>query len=195
MGIQLVGIAGGTCSGKTTLLKSLQSRFQDKISAFSFDEYFVGSDKYNVDDITNFEDPKLFDFLRFISDLQKLKNGNSLEIRANSRESSQSGVDKKVIVSRPLIVVEGFLIFYIAEARSFFDKKIFIELPDDEIIKRRFARTKGTKHWDSHAYIQNKLIPYHQKYVEPQKKYVDLVIDGMQPIDKISDQVIEFITN
>lgn len=148
--MKLIGIAGGTCSGKSTLLRSLSDKLGDKVSTLSFDEYFVGSDKYDIDDITNFEDPRLYNFDKFIKDLESLKSGESLTIRANSRESAQAGIKEKIIASKSIIIVDGFLIFYRPEARRLFDKKLFIDLPDAEILKRRFARTKGTKHWDSH---------------------------------------------
>lgn len=193
--MHLIGIAGGTCSGKTTLIKNLAARFGGAASFLGFDEYFIGSDKYDLDKITNFEDPKLYNYTKFTEDLKKLKRGESLQIRANSRESSESGRTQTTIPSSPIIIVEGFLIFYYSQARDLFDHRIFIELPDAEILARRFGRTKGTKHWDSHEYIQNKIIPYHHKYVEPQREYADLVIDGMDSTDDISTEVIGYLSS
>ncbi len=118
-----------------------------------------------------------------------------MAIRANSRESSESGINEKIIVNRPVIIVEGFLIFHKPKSREMFDKKIFLELPDKEILKRRHARTRGTKHWDSRNYIQNKIIPYHHLYVEPQKAYADLVLKGSQDQHAIAEQVIDYINN
>jgi uridine kinase len=193
MKVQLIGIAGGTCSGKTTLLNNLKSRLATGVSTLTFDEYFIGSDLYNLDNITNFEDPKLYNYSKFIDDLRQLKSGQSLVIRANSRESSESDIKEKIIASKPIIVVEGFLIFHNPAARELFDKRIFIELPDDVILSRRFARTRGTKHWDSHNYIQNKIIPYHHKYVEPQRNYADYILNGIKSQEEMLEEVINFL--
>ncbi len=190
---KLIGIAGSTCSGKTTLINALQKEFGIKLTTLSFDEYFIGSDKYNLDKITNFEVPKLYDYEKFIKDLEHLKNGKDLFIRTNSRESSEIGITKKIIKCKPTIVVEGFLIFYEKAARDLFDSRIFIDLPDDEILRRRFARTKGSTHWNSREYIQNKIIPYHHKYVEPQKVFAHKSIDGLQSPNDIATEVTEYI--
>lgn len=192
--MKLIGIAGGTCSGKTTLLRNLGNKLGDDIATLTFDEYFIGSDLYNLDDITNFENPELYDYKAFVSDLEKLKSGKSLTIRSNSRESSEAGVKQKTVVAKPLVIVEGFLIFHYPEARELFDQKIFVDLPDGEILQRRFARTKGTRHWDSRDYIQNKILPYHHKYVMPQKIHADVVLSGSLHRDELLAQALELIT-
>ena len=189
----LVGIAGGTCSGKSTLLKNLKDELGDNISTLSFDEYFIGSDLYNLDDITNFEDPKLYNFGGFVRDLKTIKQGKTLVIRANSRESSELGVKEKTIAAKPIVIVEGWLVFHNPDARKLFDEKIFIEVSNEEIIKRRYARTKRSKHWDDHDYIKNKILPGHQKYVEPQREFADLVLDGMLPEKVLVGRVINFL--
>lgn len=191
--MKLIGIAGGTCSGKTTLLKNLADKFGDSISVLSFDEYFIGSDLYDVNTITNFEDPKLYNFDGFIRDLRLIKQGKPLTIRANSRESAENGLKQKTIASKPVIIVEGWLIYHNLEARNLFDKKIFIDLPDEEITRRRHARTKGSRHWDSHDYIQAKIIPGHRKYVEPQKAYANLILDGTRPQEELVQAAWAFI--
>lgn len=185
--MKLIGIAGSTCSGKSTLLKNLSEKHKDKISVLSFDEYFIGSDLYNLDDITNFEDPKLYNFDGFIRDLTLLKHGKPVTIRANSRESSEQGIKEKTVANKPIVIVEGWLVLHNPDARKLFDEKVFIDLPEEEIIKRRFARTKGSKHWDNHDYIKHKIIPGHRKYVEPQKEYADLILDGTRPKTELVD--------
>lgn len=178
--MKLIGIAGGTCSGKTTLLGNLIQKYGDAVSALSFDEYFIGSDLYDLDTITDFEDPHLYNFTGFVHDLEQLKQGKTVTIRANSRESSEQGITQKVIEAKPVVIVEGWLIYHDLKARDLFDHKIFIELEDDEIIKRRHARTQGSKHWDDYDYIQTKIIPGYRKYVDPQKQYADTILSGLR---------------
>lgn len=193
MNVNLIGIAGSSCSGKTTLLKAIKDKFGDGTSTLSFDEYFVGNTKYDLDSITNFERPDLYDYDKFVADLKLLKSGKDLKINTNSRESQQGGQSKAIIKSNSIIFVEGFLIFYAKEARDLFETKVYIDLDDDEILKRRFARSAGDKHWDSTEYIQSKLIPYHHKYVEPQRKYADLVLSGKDTAQQLLKQVSDLV--
>lgn len=179
--MKLIGIAGGTCSGKSTLLHGLVEQLGDKVSVLSFDDYFIGSDLYNLDDIRDFEDPGLYNFGGFVRDLTAIKRGEAVTIRANSRESVEAGIKERTIQDKPIVIVEGWLIYHNLAAREIFDLKVFIELPEKEIVRRRFNRSKGSKHWDNHDYIDNKILPAHRKYVEPQKKYADIVIDGTKP--------------
>ncbi|MBW4061325.1 AAA family ATPase [Candidatus Saccharibacteria bacterium] len=190
---KLIGIAGGTSSGKTTLLKKLKEQLGDNVSTLSFDEYFIGSDLYNLNDITNFEDPKLYNWPKLLEDLTQLSEGRSITIRANSRESAEQGVKEKAVEARAKIIVEGWLVFYDPEISALFDKKIFIEVPDQEIIKRRHARTSGTRHWDSHEYINSKILPNHHMYVDPQKRLADLILDGLLPVEVLVGQVVKFM--
>jgi len=98
-----------------------------------------------------------------------------------------------VIVPKPFTFIEGFLIFHDPVARDVFDARIFIELPEEVIIKRRLARSEGTSRWDDPDYIANRLIPGHKKYVEPQRKYADLVIDGRQSIREMASEILAFL--
>ena len=191
--MKLIGIAGGTSSGKTTLLKGLQEKLGGQIATLSFDDYFIGSDLYDLDEITDFEDPKLYNWPKFLEDLRQLKAGKSIIIRANSRESSQGGIKEKTIQAKPMVVVEGWLIFHNPEPAALFDKKIFIEIPENEIILRRHARSQGTTHWDSSEYINSRILPGHHKYVAPQKTVADLVLDGLKPPEELASQVTTFI--
>jgi uridine kinase len=193
--MELIGIAGGTCSGKSTLLHGLVEKLGDNVAALSFDDYFIGSDLYNLDDITDFEDPGLYNFDGFIRDLSAIKQGEGVTIRANSRESAEAGISERTIPNKPVVIVEGWLIYHRPEARELFDLKVFVEIPEEDIVLRRFARTKGASHWDDPNYIQNKIIPGHRKYVEPQKEYADLVLDGTAPKTRLVSILLEQIPN
>jgi uridine kinase len=189
----IIGIAGGSCSGKTTILKELRARLGDDMATLSFDEYFVGTAKLEGKEIDDWESPSLYNYQDFIADLKQLKAGKPITITPNSRESSKAGIRQLAISPHRYTIVEGFLIFHSPEARELFNKRIFIELPEDEIIRRRLARAEGTSRWDSPDYINNRLIPGHKRYVEPQKESADLIVDGLQSPHKIADQIIAFI--
>ncbi len=192
--ISLIGIAGGSCSGKTTLANELEAKLSDKVVRLSFDDYFVGLEMLRGIQVDDWESPTLYDWQRFISDLKRLRVGNSIMIGCNSRESVEKGVRSKLIIPRRFTLVEGFLIFHDPEARKCFDKRIFVDISEEELIRRRLSRIKGSEGWDDPEYIKNKLIPGHKRYVLPQKEHGQLVIDGTQPIEWLVDQVIDFIS-
>ncbi|HUW24116.1 MAG TPA: AAA family ATPase [Patescibacteria group bacterium] len=185
----LVGICGGSCSGKTALVKELQAKLLDKIAVVSFDDYFLGADKLDYEKVTDWESPNLYDYEKFIDDLSRLKQGQEIRFESHSRESDDEGIKEKTVPPKALTIVEGFLIYYHPVARSFFDKRIFIELPEDEILKRRIARRKGNKHWDNSQYLKTKFLESQRKFVFPQKKYADLVMDGNEPVGVLVEKI------
>lgn len=189
----IVGIGGGTCSGKSTLLHGLAKRLGHRASVMSFDDYFIGSDLYNLDEIADFEEPGLCNFESFVKDLEEIKQGKEITIRANSRESVAAGIKERIVQSKPIVIVEGWLIYHDPLARKLFDLKLFVEIPEDEIVRRRFGRSKGSKHWDDHDYINNKILPGYKRYVVPQRRYADLILDGMQAQADLVEESLSII--
>lgn len=193
---RIIGIVGGSCSGKTTLVTELKNRLTDSAETLSIDEYFIGSKRAEELGITDWESPDLYEIDRFIADLSKVRMGKVVTIPAKSRESAQvMGDTQKVIRPQDIILVEGFLIFIDERSRDLFDTKIFIDLPEEEVVRRRLNRSNGTSKWDDPEYIKNQLMPATRKYVGPQKQYADLVLDGTRPTSELAVQVMDFIKN
>lgn len=188
----IIGIAGGSCTGKTTLLKELETRLGDDFASILFDDYFIGTENIK-EEVTDWESPSLYRYNSFVDDLKVLKKGKPIKIVTKSRESTDLGIRMKLVRPKKYTVIEGFLIYWDVAARELFDKRIFITLPEDEIIRRRLARSKGTSRWDAPDYINNKLIPGHRKYVEPQKEFSHLTIDGRKTIHQITNEVVSFL--
>lgn len=186
---QLVGIAGGSCSGKTTLVKELVTRLGPGLEVISFDDYFVGTQALKGRGIEDWESPRLYHMDRFVDDLAGLKAGHGVNIACRSRESVARGIISRVIEPKPLVIVEGFLIFHEPAARALFDRKFFVDLPEDEIVRRRLARIQGTSGWDDPTYIADKLLPGHRNLVVPQQNYADTILDGMLTTTQLADQV------
>ena len=191
--MKLIGICGGSCSGKSTLVKALASR-QTNLSIIHFDDFFVGKAKINVEEVKNWEDPALYRLDEYVDVLRKLRNGDQVEIEANSRESRQEGLTSRILKPNDYIIVEGFLIFYPQTARQYFNKKIYMDIPEEEIVRRRYERMnsgKGGKYSDE--YIRKTLIQEHRKIVVPQKQFADLVLDATRPVEELVHEVVNFI--
>lgn len=188
--IRLVGLAGTSCSGKTTLSIELEKQLGEIATRLSFDDYYIPRSQ-RPNPTAPEEGPDMYDIGRFVQDLKLLKSGKSITIPANSRESGEQGITRRTIQPKPIILVDGYLIFHDPQAREAFDHKVFIEIPEDEIVLRRQKRrhpTNPIRH-DTDEYIHTRVIPVNREYVLPQKRFADTVLDGMKPISILTQQV------
>ncbi len=191
---KIIGLAGASCSGKTTLERNLITLLEDELAIFPFDDMFIGRPALQGVKVDNWESPTLYRWDDFLHGVSELKLGNAVTIKANSRESKDAGIDTRVIEPRSFVIVIGFLALHDERIRAFYDEMIFIELPEEEIIRRRKARANPDSPWDSDEYINNSLIPGHHRYVEPQKEFADYVVDGTLPPDVLAGEVARLIT-
>jgi len=190
---RFVGITGGSCSGKTTLEHRLAATFGDRLALFPFDDMFVGRTALAGKTITNWEDPSLYRWDDFVGHIRDLKEGRTVTIIANSRESKAAGIDTRQIESRPIVAVVGFLALHHPEVRRLYDTSIYLDVPEDEIIRRRMARANPDSPWDSAEYIHGMLIPGHRRVVVPHREYADHVLDATVPPEQLADEVAAII--
>lgn len=190
----IVGIAGGSCSGKTTLAKALLKKYQQFASLIMFDDYFIDPGDVNLQEI-DWESIDRYDIKRLRNDLSQLKSGETIVYASNSRESSEEGIQSKTIEPKPLIIVEGFLLFADLQVRNHLNLTIFLDVPEQEIVKRRLARKIGNSPWDAEDYIYNKLLKGHRDYVLPSKVFAGHVIDATKSQDNVTDQIDALITS
>lgn len=165
--VKVIGICGVSCNGKSAIANRLKQRLKD-VRLLCFDDYYL-STKELTDKNISWESPYHFRYNQYLKDLQEL-----------------------MAKTEGLIIAEGFLIFYDEEARDLFDLKIYLDLPEKEIVKRRVARKRGTES-DTLEYINDELLVGHRKFVYHQKKHVDLVIDATKPIEEIEKEILEVI--
>ncbi len=190
----LLGITGGSCSGKDTLVDHLELISPISFTRVDFDDYFLGTERLKGQTITDWENPALYRYSDYIRDLRSLKNGQSIEIECHSRKSVAEGVLSKVIVPKRWIVVSGFLCLFEEEAAQIFDRTVYLDLSEEEMINRRLARTSGLEGWNDQEYIQSGLSPGHRKYVLPQKHITGiLVLDGTLPTQQLAQSVLELM--
>jgi|SRR3989344_227162 len=187
---KIVGIAGGTGSGKSTLAIGLYRRYPDKIALMHLDDYFVEPEHAPiVNGIINWDDPSAIRFDDLYRDIVSLMHGKSVIVMTKS-ELYNPGYDPElrnkipyVIEPKPVILVEGYFTFYDMHVRELMARKIYLDIPIVESLKRR---TKG----GSSEYYRDILIPMHKKFIEPTKQYADLVIDvAKSGIDEVHDAV------
>lgn len=182
--IMIIGIAGGTGSGKTTLTEQIRKRFGDDVTVIYHDNYYrlqVGK-TYEQRSQVNYDHPDAFETPLMIEHLKALKAGKSIESPIYDYTQHNRSERLEVIHPSKVIIVEGILIFAEKELREMMDIKIFVDTDADVRILRRIQRDveerARTLQSVIHQYL-NTVKPMHEQYVEPSKRFADLIVlDG-----------------
>ena len=177
----VIGIAGGTCSGKSTLIQKIKDEFGDAITMLSHDFYYKAHNDIPFEERKrlNYDHPDSFDTDLMIEHIRKLMEGESIE-RPVYDFTIHNRIDETVTV-RPskVIVVEGILIFENKELRDMCDIKVFIDTDADVRIIRRIVRDVSERGRTLESVVTQYLTTVklmHEQFVEPSKKYVDVII-------------------
>ena len=199
----IIGIAGGTGSGKSTFNNRLKQYFGDNITVIYHDNYYRQHDDLNFAErqTINYDHPESLETDLLIEHLQKLRQGQSVECPVY--DFSQHNRSKETITIKPsrVIVVEGILILQDERLRNMFDIKIFVEADADERILRRILRDMKERGRDLENIIDQYLTtvkPMHYLYVEPSKTSADIVINsGLNNVafDLIKTKIQQLLTS
>jgi len=191
----IIGIAGGTGSGKTTVVNQIIEELpKDEVCVISQDSYYKDTSHLLFDERTkiNFDHPNSIDFELLEKHLNELKKGNVIEQPIYSFvEHNRTG---KTITTHPrkVIIVEGILILTHPEVRKLFDINIYVHADSDERLIRRLKRDMAERGRDLQEVLnryQTTLKPMHQQFIEPTKEYADIII----PTNKYNTVAVELI--
>lgn len=179
--ILVIGIAGGSGSGKTTLVKNLVERFGDDITVVSHDNYYKRHDELTYEErcLINYDEPEAFDTSLMAYQLDCLRHGEAVECPVYDYTVHNRSNETVRIVPKPVIIVEGILIFESKVLRDLMDIKIFVDTDADIRICRRIRRDVRKRGRTLESVIeqyQTTVKPMHEKYVEPSKKHAHLVV-------------------
>ena len=175
-----IGIAGGTGSGKTTLTEHLARRFGADISVVHHDNYYKRQNvPFEIRCLQNYDHPDAFDTDLMIEHLKALKAGQAIECPVYSY-SDHNRTDETVTISpTKVVIVEGILIFADKALRDLLDIKIFVETDADVRILRRALRDVEERGRSMQSVVQQYLTtvkPMHEQFVEPSRKFADIVV-------------------
>ena len=179
----LIGIAGGTGSGKSTFTNRIKDAFGDRVSILYHDNYYKAHDEMPFEERKklNYDHPDAFDTELLIEHIKALKSGQS--IICPTYDYSQHNRAKNTITVEPrkVILIEGILALCDSRLRDLMDIKIFVDADADERILRRVLRDTKERGRDIENIIDQYLTtvkPMHYLYVEPTKSYADLVVNS-----------------
>ncbi|MBD5150296.1 MAG: uridine kinase [Oscillibacter sp.] len=177
----IIGIAGGTGSGKTTLTRHLKEHFGPDVTVVGHDSYYKRQEGTTYEErvIQNYDHPSAFDTDLLIQHLRELKEGRSIQCPVYSYVD-YNRTDQTVEISpTKVLIVEGVLIFQDPVLRELFDIKIFVETDADERILRRALRDVEERGRTLRSVVNQYLTtvkPMHEQYVEPSRKYADIIV-------------------
>ncbi|NCB64173.1 MAG: uridine kinase [Clostridia bacterium] len=181
MDVMVIGIAGGTGSGKTTLTQRLKERFGGDVSVLYHDNYYKAhyDMPYEERAQLNYDHPDAFDTQRMIEDLKALRAGKTIQCPVYDYTLHNRSEETVEVRPTKVIIVEGILIFQNEELRSLMDIKIFVDTDADVRILRRITRDvkKRGRSLDSVvAQYLTTVKPMHEQFVEPSKRSADIIV-------------------
>ena len=202
--ILVIGIAGGTGSGKTTLMKNIINRFGDVVTVLSHDNYYYRQDELSYEERCkiNYDEPAALETDLMARHLDLLRHGHTIECPVYDFTTHNRSDETLRIVPKNVIIVEGILIFENEQLRNLMDIKIFVDTDADVRLCRRIKRdvTKRGRTLESVLnQYQQTVKPMHERYVEPSKKYADIVVPeggkNLVALDMIMGSIQRHIDN
>ncbi len=191
----IIGIAGGTGSGKTTVVNQIIEELKhEEVDVISQDSYYQDTSHLSFEDRKkiNFDHPKSIDFELMAEHLKQLKNGETIRQPIYSfKEHNRTG-ETIEIQPRKVIIVEGILILTHPEIRELFDIKMYVHADSDERLIRRLKRDIAERGRDLEEVLwryQTTLKPMHQQFIEPTKEFADIII----PTNRINTVAVDIV--
>ncbi|MBR7117511.1 MAG: uridine kinase [Clostridia bacterium] len=179
----IIGIAGGSGSGKSTFAKKLCEIFSDRVALVSCDNYYLPHGELTLEERRhlNYDAPEAFEFSLMVEQILALKRGEAVDCPVYDF-TKHTRSDKVVrIEPKPIIIIDGILIFSKPELRRIMDMKIYVECDADERILRRVRRDTRERGREIDDIIEQYLAtvkPMHNAHVEPTKAFADIIING-----------------
>ncbi len=179
--ILVLGIAGGTGSGKTTLMKRITEHFGDVVTVISHDNYYKRRDDLTYEErcLINYDEPAAFDTDLMVEHLAQLRQGIPIDCPVYDFTVHNRSNELLHIVPRQVVIVEGILIFADEALRDLMDIRIFVDTDADVRLCRRIKRDVNKRGRSLESVLtqyQTTVKPMHEKYVEPSKKFANIVV-------------------
>ena len=181
--VMIIGVAGGTGSGKTTLAAHIARKFGDKVAVITHDSYYrAQNDKTYEERCTqNYDHPDAFETELLKSHVRALVNGKAVDVPVYDYTVHNRSDKTVTVMPKTVIVLEGILLFHDKELRDMMDLKIFVDTDADERILRRIIRDTEDRGRTLDSVITQYLTtvkPMHNAFVEPYKRYADIIVPG-----------------
>ena len=201
--ILVLGIADGSGSGKTTLMKNLVQIFGENVTVLSHDNYYKRHDEMTYEErcLINYDEPAAFENDLMVEHLRLLKTGQSIQCPVYDYTVHNRSNETTLVVPKRVIIVEGILIFADEQLRELMDIRIFVDTDADIRLCRRIKRDVNKRGRTLESVLmqyQQTVKPMHEKYVEPSKRFANLVVPeggkNFVALDMIVDRIRRHLT-
>ena len=197
----IIGIAGGSGSGKSTFAERLKAAFPNHVSLISCDNYYLPHDDLPLQEraLLNYDAPEALEFPLMVRHLEQLKSGQPAQCPVYDFTLHTRSDRITQIEPRPIILIDGILIFHDPSLRACMDLKIYVETDADERILRRARRDMMERGRDLDSVIHQYLTtvkPMHNTYVNPTKEFADVILNGgknEQAFQLVKAQIQQFL--
>ena len=182
--MKTIGICGGSGSGKTTLVEAVCEHFStDFVSVISQDSYYKNHETLTFKERCelNYDHPNAIDYDLFVSHLNQLKDGKSIHSPIYSYSEHLRSNQHIEVFPKPVVLVEGILIFAHSPLRKQFTTTIFIDAEDDTRLRRRTVRdirTRGRTAEEVKHRFEDTILPMHNAHIQPHKQTSDYIFDN-----------------
>ena len=181
--VLMIGIAGGTASGKSTLTRLILERFPDDTAVLQQDDYYKVFDDIPFEERVriNFDEPAAFDSARMAQDLEQLRSGAAADAPVYDYVHSVRTAATRRVGPAKVVITEGLLVLADPALCALFDLRIFVDADADVRLIRRIRRDIAERGRTADSVMEQYLAtvkPMHDRYIEPSKKNADLIIPG-----------------
>lgn len=193
----IIGIAGGTGSGKTTVVNKIANSLpEENVTILPQDAYYNDNSQLTFEDRQkiNYDHPNSIDFDLLLKHIQELKKGVNVEQPIYSYTTHSRSNDYKIVHPKKILIVEGILVFTNEELRNMCDIKIFVHTDADDRLIRRIKRDITERGRDIEEVLnryEKTLKPMHNQFIEPTMKYADMIV----PVGGENKVAIDILTS
>lgn len=185
----LIGIAGASGNGKSTICDIVRSLYPDRFLHLATDNFFKDKQDCPVHKRwMNWETPESMKFDELFRALQQLKAGQPTQVPVYAKRQAKK-IGYKTITPKPNIFVEGFMLFYPQEIREALDLRIFLSASQETQLQRRLWRQPDL----DLAYFNEVIVPGYQKYILPTEQYAHHTINSDRPLNAVTKEFIEIL--
>lgn len=195
----ILGISGGSGSGKTTFLKDLKSHFSDaELTILSLDDYYHPRETQLVDDegVRNFDLPTSIDLDAFKKDIDRLKSGETVTRKEYTFNNDKKEPKDLVFTPSPILIVEGLFIYSDLEIRDLIDFSLLIHASDVVKVIRRIKRDRVERNYPLEDVLyryEHHVMPSFEKYIRPYIDKVDVVINNNHNYDNALTMMVGYL--
>jgi uridine kinase len=186
----VIGITGGSGSGKTTFIKRIREQFDDtSLCIVSMDDYYLPREEQHTDEQgeKNFDLPKSFDKKAFRADLIRLIGGETIQRKEYVFNNELATPGMLTFRPAPVIIVEGLFLFHYKKIAPLFDLKIFVNAKENLKVIRRIYRDRVERNYPLEDVLykyEHHVLPSFEKYIEPYREDADIVINNNETFER-----------